>query len=79
MRVSKEFGIGLLVVGVLALPAGSAFATPLDYPGTAYATGTILIDSAGIFFSDVTDTGPDTDPWPGSPALSKIVCRALPL
>jgi len=63
----RKLSLGL---GVLALFSGSAFATPIG-PGVAHATGTILIDSAGISFSNFASTGPDTGSYMGTTSVTQ--------
>jgi hypothetical protein len=58
------------LVGILALISGSAFATAIG-TGEANTGGTVLVDSAGIFFTNFTAPGPNSGSYAGTTAVTQ--------
>ena len=58
------------VVGALVLISGSAFATAIG-SGEANTSGTVVVNSMGIFFSNFTSPGPDTGSYTGTTTVTQ--------
>jgi PEP-CTERM motif-containing protein len=73
MNKNKSSPIGLRIIGVagaLVLMSGSVFATAIG-TGEANTGGTVLVSSAGIFFSNFTAPGPNTGSYAGTTSVTQ--------
>ena len=68
--VSREAGRVASITAALVLISAFAFGTAIG-TGEANATGTVVVNSSGVFFSNFAATGPNTAGYAGNSAVTQ--------